>query len=170
MRLIRYAYTTSATLGVLEVGALELCTIERPWRGNAPWVSCIPTGSYQMTSGRFRDTYPALRLVDVPGRTAIWIHRANRAAELQGCIAVGTDPAERDLAVLNSGAALETLVRAAQDQRDYVLEIRNDLGRFAAPDAWAPPPELAASHKRLREAELELERVRADLRAALTRG
>lgn len=175
MILQRFAYTPAATYGRLAdqiggntIGSAMLYTVERPWRGNAPWVSCIPCGTYQLAAGKFRGTYPGLRVLDVPGRTAIWMHRANRPTELQGCIGVGSDFGA-DGAVLGSADALALLVAAVADRGDYRLEIENALGLYAAPAAWAAPDELRAVHARLRTAEVELERSRADLLNALRR-
>ncbi len=62
-------------------------TIERPWLKNKAYVSCIPAGEYelkQVSSPKFGLTY---KVCDVIGRTQILIHKANKASELQGCIA-----------------------------------------------------------------------------------
>ena len=66
---------------------LICCTIERPWLGNKPYVSCIPAGTYTIRpakSPKFGDTY---QVCDVVGRTHILFHKANKASELHGCIA-----------------------------------------------------------------------------------
>ena len=60
--------------------------LERPWLDNTPYLSCIPYGSYLVApddTGRFR----YFRFMDVPMRTDIEFHGANRVEELLGCIA-----------------------------------------------------------------------------------
>lgn len=90
INLYRFAHFKTGTLGrlVLPNGA-ELYTIERPWLNNKPFVSCVPSGLYELewdTTGRVTNV-PRLR--SVAERTHINIHVANWASELQGCIAPG---------------------------------------------------------------------------------
>lgn len=101
-------------------------TVEQPWRGNAPFVSCIPEGLYQLapvTSPRFARTYalvnPELRVFASQAdcerdgdRYACLIHAANRASELQGCIAPGESEGVigGEWAVLRSGITLTKLL------------------------------------------------------------
>ena len=64
-------------------------TLERPWKGNAPGVSCIPTGEYSVVlcdSPRLGKVY---WVKDVPNRSVIRIHWGNIAAHVQGCILLG---------------------------------------------------------------------------------
>ena len=95
---------------------LELYTVERGWRNNEPFVSCIPAGTYGIHKGDFRGKYPDLELDvgAVPGRSAIEIHRANLATSLQGCIAPGLRLGLLGdaWAVISSQKALEDLLRA----------------------------------------------------------
>lgn len=75
--------------GVLLVEGREWCkTIELPWLGNAPRISCIPEGRCDLRkrySPKFKWHF---EIAGVEGRTAILIHPANDAhKELKGCIA-----------------------------------------------------------------------------------
>lgn len=64
--------------------------VERPWAGNAPFISCIPAGVYEIKLDRYhRGDYPAYEVLNVVGRTEIKIHIANLAIEVNGCIALG---------------------------------------------------------------------------------
>ena len=88
------------TVGVLTLpSGNALYTMERPWLNNQPHVSCVPTGRYllelvpsplvtRITKGKHKF---AFRLINVSGRSHILIHPANKALELQGCIAPGRD-------------------------------------------------------------------------------
>jgi hypothetical protein len=88
--LVRYPEIAFGVFGRLTVGAFTCYTLELPWKGNQPGISCIPTGQYQ-AKRFFSPTFRQIvwRLEQVPGREGILIHPANRAAELKGCIAVG---------------------------------------------------------------------------------
>ncbi len=91
IRLRRIAMTDDVSLGVLigEAGLPLALTLERPWRNNAPEVSCIPPGSYtarRVTSPKFGETF---EVTGVPGRSHILMHKGNTPADTEGCILVG---------------------------------------------------------------------------------
>jgi hypothetical protein len=72
-------------------GGFRCITMERPWKGNTPYHSCIPAGRYLAKLGTFgHEKIPDLELQDVPGRTLIELHPATFVHELSGCIAVGS--------------------------------------------------------------------------------
>lgn len=75
----------------------ELRTLERPWKGNARRISCIPEGTYKMrkrysplvsrlTKGRYE---LAWEIVDVPDRDYILVHQGNYVKDSEGCVLVG---------------------------------------------------------------------------------
>lgn len=136
LRLRRYAWAPFGVFGVLPLPDGEgepLYTAERPWLGNQRWISCIPAGSYVCTPAMFHNDRPgrylAIYVKNVPGRDAIFVHRANRPREVEGCIAVGTKVGaiNSEWSVLNSGVALERLL-AAVGGAEFRLEI------------WPEPP------------------------------
>ncbi len=88
------------TVGVLydDLGKRICDTIEKPWKGNAPDISCVPAGIYDFKprlSPSQGETYYlenkklGVTLSEKPGRTFIQIDIANIQSELLGCIAVG---------------------------------------------------------------------------------
>ena len=87
----RYTYGSLGTLGRMDINDSWSCfTIERPWMGNAPNLSCIPEGLYPVVLGRFNaGGYDCYELPEVPGRTLIKIHIANTMDDLLGCIGIG---------------------------------------------------------------------------------
>lgn len=89
VNLDRFLETGLATLGRLRFPAGAVYTLEDPWADNARGRSCIPEGRYKLARDTFKDRYPNFRLVDVPGRTAIEIHRGNTVNDTEGCILVG---------------------------------------------------------------------------------
>lgn len=88
----RMIYTDISTIGDLTLLGQHLCnTIELSCRrGDEKGLRAIPPGRYQLIvneSPRLKRLTP--RLLNVPGRDGILIHAANRAEELDGCIAPG---------------------------------------------------------------------------------
>jgi len=93
--LIRSPSTDEGTFGTLSFGGQVVRSLELPWRDNARQRSCIPRGTYRcaiVQSPKFGRVY---EVKGVPGRTAVLIHPANFAGDidlgyttnLQGCIA-----------------------------------------------------------------------------------
>jgi len=79
-------------------GAFFAPSVECHWRGNQTNVSCVPAGEYDLVlfnSGRFSMLTRALRGGTVGvhhgegARYACLIHPANKADQLNGCIALG---------------------------------------------------------------------------------
>ena len=88
--LSRFAYAPMGTYGeMLLPNGIKIFTVERPWMGNKPNISCIPIGVYHIKKDDFRGLYENYAVLDVPGRTAIEIHRGNVPTEFKGCIGVG---------------------------------------------------------------------------------
>jgi len=112
LSLIRDTAASTYCLGVLHAGALEFQTIERPWidappgLGGHPETSCVPAGLYELVKHDSPKHPKSFALVnpkldvwhlpeDVPAdrrpyaRTAVLIHVANLASQLEGCVALG---------------------------------------------------------------------------------
>ncbi len=121
----RFAYLPDATLGTLLIpNGCTLYTIERPWKENKAFISCIPTGTYDLewdSTGRVRDV-PRLR--NTHPRTQINIHVANYAHELHGCIAPGMDwdIDGKEAMVTNSRNAMELLLEYLLTTYDQTLD------------------------------------------------
>lgn len=88
LQLIRTVHPNGVN-GLLLFEGAEICkTIELPWLGNEPRISCIPEGSYLLRKRCSLKFKWHFEVVGVPGRKDILIHPANHAAkELKGCIA-----------------------------------------------------------------------------------
>ncbi len=98
VRLARFAYTPSGAFSTISVGAATWVTVERPWRNNGAFISCIPIGEYELRLTMFRrntpdvsDDYAAYEVMDVPDRTFIKLHVANTMLDVEGCIGIGTN-------------------------------------------------------------------------------
>ena len=129
--LSRWAHSPSATMGIIKLEDEIFWSLERPWLNNAPNVSCIPQGIYDLSwreSPRFGWTW---LLEDVPNRTHILILSANWSRQLQGCIALGTGLMGNEFAVSNSRDAVERFEELTAD-RDEPWSLRIANAAFAA--------------------------------------
>lgn len=113
--LVRFLNTDLVTLGRLYCGGELVCyTLELPWRGNKPNVSCIPAGIYQAkymtrsTSGKHKKCW---HILNVHARTEVMIHGANWLRELRGCIAPGMSIRPDYLSVSRSQVAMAEIRR-----------------------------------------------------------
>lgn len=88
LELIR-AYFPNGTNGELFVNGKRICfTIELPWNGNRPGLSCIPEGRYPLIKRWSIHHGWHLLVTAVVRRSLILVHPANDALkELGGCIA-----------------------------------------------------------------------------------
>ena len=93
--LTRSPSTDQGTFGVLAFGGRVVHTLELPWRENRAQRSSIPAGAYRcalVKSPKFGRVY---NVTNVPGRSAVLIHSANLAGDMElgyttqlhGCIA-----------------------------------------------------------------------------------
>ena len=124
----RVITTDEGILGVLHSnGSPMAVTLERPWKDNKAWESCIPFGMYPLTrldkSKAFN--YPHYLLEGVPDRTFIKIHVANYPSELHGCIGVGSYFANGAIAVSKSRKAMEHVMWALDRHEKLALNIRD---------------------------------------------
>lgn len=133
----RLVYLPECTLGELVVSVSgiqrgpKLATLERPWAENRAQVSCIPTGCYLIRRDTFQGRYPNFAVLDVPGRSAIEMHVANRPEELQGCLAIGVSHWFKGGGVAFSKQGFGEFMQAMGDVEDAVLVIRDLKGGTA---------------------------------------
>jgi hypothetical protein len=107
------------TFGVLTLGGFRCFTLELPWHDNAPQISCIPTGEYEVEPWSSKKYAQALHVREAPGRTGILIHQGNWAGERAqglycnstGCILVGSSRAiiKEQPGIVNSVITLSRL-------------------------------------------------------------
>ena len=120
----RFAYFDDRTVGRLNYGGQQVWTIERPWKGNQPFESCIPDGEYRMARVDSPKFGPGTwEVADVPGRTHILIHVANTAADVVGCIGLGMGLHPNLGGVGPSGAAIKAFHDATEGLTEETLVI-----------------------------------------------
>lgn len=152
--LTRFAQTKFATFGELKIDDfLTLYTVERPWRNNKPFVSCLPAGIYQChwrptttsvprcfnkhtwyLEGRYVSYRHATK-----ARYAVAFHIGNKATDVTGCIAPGMRLGYlgREWAVSSSNSALTAMHRRL-GEKSFKLIIRpdkTDYYYYATPDS-----------------------------------
>ena len=136
--LSRGFHSTQCTIGTLylheEDGReIELCkTLELPWMENKRRISCIPTGTYDITK-HIGSNYPTekdiekginhvLRLKNVPDRGGILVHPGNYPQDTVGCILVGRDSVNQNM-VTSSRETLKELLKVLEEHHVSVIKI-----------------------------------------------
>lgn len=126
MILKRFEQTDKVTRGVLiyENNAIAL-TLENPWKGNTPNISCIPTGTYlckRVDSPRFGETF---EVTDVDDRTHILFHSGNVESQTRGCILLGNmlTKYKGEPAVLNSNKTVKEFMDILRGIDSFSLNV-----------------------------------------------
>ena len=128
MLIKRIAKTIEGTFGVLEIKGFPFClTLEDPWAGNERGISCIPSGTYsamRRNSPKFGQVW---EILNVPGRSGIFIHWGNTAEDTTGCILVGKSFGllSDKHAIMQSKQAFEELMSETAAYDTYSLTIRD---------------------------------------------
>ena len=122
------AYYGDCTTGRLRTSeGFQCLTLELPWRGNEPEISCIPEGDYPYRVARSPRLGVDVVWIDgVAGRSAIQIHPGNYTRQILGCILPGSAITDIDgdgvLDVSQSQAAFSKLI--AKIKKTGVIKIR----------------------------------------------
>jgi hypothetical protein len=135
MQLIRYAFFEDRVLGLLINGEESYYTIEKPWRHNEPFKSCIPEGDYtleRVNSPRFGED--VWQVAEVPGRTHILIHVANYSADVVGCIGLGRGVFADFGGVSNSRQAILGFYEQTEDATTLNLTISSGAIKWMTND------------------------------------
>ena len=135
--LSRWAANPRQTLGRIHVGGTSWLCVERSKIDMAH--PCIPMGRYPLKLGMYyggdgvggKADYPAYEVMNVPGRTLIKLHAANKASELLGCIAPGLsmDIFGGEIGVTSSRKALEEFMAALGGTTEAELVITEEWGK-----------------------------------------
>ena len=146
---VRNEYTNNEVLGdIVFLSGLTLKSIENPWVDNKQRQSCIPTGEYkcgkrfsgivQRTTARRAKKYrQGWEIKDVPTRTYIMFHIANRASDLLGCVAPGLNEGVigNERAVLSSGDAFDIFMDEMENFDEWTVHVidREDFAMLDLP-------------------------------------
>ena len=132
--LTRWCYSPHETFGSLLLPfngtGYRAYTIERPWFENAPFVSCIPEGSYLCRRGHFPKHGETFEVTGVSNRSAILFHVANVAKDVQGCIGLGARLGVLDgyWAVHGSAEAFQKFLETLDKVKSFTLVITHHGG------------------------------------------
>lgn len=120
----RICATPHGMIGQLRLGGKVWWTIERERGDEFP---CIPAGVYPLKLDWYHaGNYAVYEVLNVPNRSRILVHAANRETDLRGCIAPGLTLGvlEGRLAVLASKKALE----------QFMVEMADEAGELEVKD------------------------------------
>ena len=109
--------------------------IEKPWRNNEPFNSCIPAGCYTLQSfdsPRFGSTWAIVggtvaKFKGQAERYACLFHAANYGKQVEGCIGLGLTSGETEdkaLAVWTSKKAMAKFFALLEHEDTHTLIIR----------------------------------------------
>ena len=128
--LIKRSYLPNCTLAELICDDLELATIERPWKNNAPYISCIPEGEYlcvRYSSKKYPNTF---EITNVPGRSKILFHKGNYARNVKGCVAVAMRIAPKRFQVNQSKKGFGLFMEYLEETESFNLFITHNFPEY----------------------------------------
>lgn len=113
----------------IDIDPFKCATLERLSK-------CIPVGTYDlyfMWSEHFQQIMPhiivpAIPEANLPKRIAIEVHWANYPAQLDGCLALGTDDDKKDKMITESKIAFRGFAQAITDQPNIKIKFMEDFG------------------------------------------
>lgn len=121
----RFANTPQGTPGRMG----DFYTMERPDLDNVPMLSRIPAGEYDCVRTWYhRGGYDTYEITDVPGRSRILFHVANRMVDVNGCVGLGMQfgVLGGELAVLNSRDAFGMFMIERRGVLSFPLRIEDE--------------------------------------------
>lgn len=110
-------------IGFVELDGKYVCiSLEDAWRDNKTNISCIPPGVYRCEWGHMNtlnvDHYHVL---EVPGRSGIFIHVGSHQDHVQGCILLGTAYGRN---LLHGSSTTVKHVEDLLKREPFILDIR----------------------------------------------
>ncbi len=131
--LSRDTHCEFGTFGRLIIGDEEFQTVEQDWENNEEGVSCVPNGLYDLIpydSNKHGSVYVLrnheLGIGIYKGDSDRWgclIHVANKASQLEGCIAPGKRRGilDKHWSVSSSGTAMKEIRQLLGDDEHQIL-------------------------------------------------
>ena len=125
---IQTMHLDRSTIGQLSLDGTKFkCfTLELPDLDNAQNISCVNAGTYKYVKRLSPSLGWVIHLLDVEGRTWIYIHAGNYTSQIQGCILVGQ--AIKDINrdgtpdVTNSAPTFNALMDRCADYGTVIIE------------------------------------------------
>lgn len=131
----RLPSTDQGTHSVLvDERGLPVCNmLECPWKDNLPMVSSVPLGEYivrRVHHEKFGETFI---LLDVLNRDGIYMHKANFASEIHGCLAFGmgyTETPDGIVGVSGSSLGKDRFMEKMKGENEAKLVIQECRGKI----------------------------------------
>lgn len=135
----RFSYSPTGTFGILTYGDFKCFSVERAWKNNERFVSCIPDGEYKCSwynSPRFGRTLAVIggtvSLFPSPRhqRSAILFHLGNWPHNFEGCIGLGREYTcvSGQIGVTSSRDTVNQFLSLFEDKDNIDLVIRPTVG------------------------------------------
>lgn len=128
LKLLRYCDTGILTQGILLLDGKWIAdTLEKPWKDNKQFISCIPAGEYKIQYAekyktvKGKELGEVFKVLEVAHRDGILIHAGNYVQDLEGCLAIGI---KSGVKVLSSRETLSSVVHRFKEKEGF-LEILN---------------------------------------------
>lgn len=128
-KLIRCFESNGGAFGVLVGKGFHCDVMEREWKDNEPFKSCIPEGHYTCVIDK-TGKWQYFRVKNVPNRDFIEGHPAMFPHELQGCMAYGETTGEigGKAALLESPTAMMRFMEHLGGDTEFSLTITSYKG------------------------------------------
>lgn len=116
------SYLPEATIGFCDIPTKRLYTLEPPDKKNKPNVSCILEGTYLVKRDR-TGNHQYYAVQNVPNRTFIEWHPANKVSQLAGCTAFGQKRADDNVSLVASELGLKDIMNYVGED-DFLVTYR----------------------------------------------
>ncbi|HEY3853719.1 MAG TPA: DUF5675 family protein [Verrucomicrobiae bacterium] len=124
IRIDRQLASTNCVMGYLSVDGNQICySLELPDGNNAPYVSCVPAGTYKGIIRTDGDKGWRIELTNVPKRPNVQIHVGNYTSQTRGCTLVGTGASVDSCSVEHSADAMAKLKQSIQNAIDTEISV-----------------------------------------------
>lgn len=126
INLKRLSTFEDGTFGVLLDDKIPFAvTLEKQWKDNKRFISCIPNGNYlckRVVSPKFGEVF---QVMDVPNRGNILFHKGNLEADTEGCILIGEqfETLNGRTAILQSGKGFTEFMDRLKDINAFELKV-----------------------------------------------
>ena len=117
------SYLKNAAIGYMDLPHKRLYSLEQPWNDNKELASCIPEGTYLVKRDRTgRHQYYAVQ--NIPERTFVEWHPANKVSQLAGCTAFGQKRSDDNISLVSSELALKDILEYFGED-DFLVTYRS---------------------------------------------
>jgi len=130
----RFRSDEVGTFGTLEIDDIVFFTVEKPWKDNKPFESCIPEGEYSLVPHQSNKYGNVLAIVGGTvshfkgedfKRYACLIHTANYPHDVEGCTGLGDNYNQAANMVMNAKQSIIDFYNIVSPLEIHDLKIEN---------------------------------------------